>query len=239
MFHFALPVFKNILQKFCSFLKLHKFSKNCQYFVKVSEFYEKGTRLWAEEGRLRYKAPRGKLTRTLRAELVNEHGVVFVSTAGNNGPALTSLGGPGGTSTATLGIGAMVSPDMMSQQYAVREPYDELNYNWSSRGPAADGYLGVDFCAPGGAIAPVTNWSLRANAQTERRALSLSPLASSSSFPSSSTRSSPWRGVPLLESESGLNPITCLWPLFARSPTIRGPRPTQRGSLADRGGYLL
>ncbi|NNE42765.1 MAG: S8 family serine peptidase, partial [Gemmatimonadetes bacterium] len=101
---------------------------------------------------------------TLRAELVNEHGVIFVSTAGNNGPALTSLGGPGGTASATLGVGATVSPEMMAQQYAVRSPYAEMPYNWSSRGPAGDGYLGVDFCAPGGAIAPVTNWSLRGNA---------------------------------------------------------------------------
>ena len=49
----------------------------------VSEFYEKGIRLWAEEGRLRYKAPRGKLTRALRAELVERKAelVAFLSQA--------------------------------------------------------------------------------------------------------------------------------------------------------------
>ena len=97
----------------------------------------------------------------LRSELVNEHGVIYVCSAGNAGPALTTVGGPGGTTSATIGIGATVSPAMMAQQYSMREPYDEQPYNWTSHGPAPDGFLGVDFSAPGGAIAPVPNNSLR------------------------------------------------------------------------------
>ena len=53
----------------------------------------------------------------LFSEVVNEHGVNFVASAGNAGPALSTVGAPGGTTEALLGIGAYVSPEMMSPQY--------------------------------------------------------------------------------------------------------------------------
>ena len=100
-------------------------------------------------------------------ELVWRHGVVFVSAAGNNGPALTSVNAPGATSSPIMAVAAYVSPEMMKANYSLTSNTtneDDLvgtTYTWSSVGPAADGDNGVSLCAPGGAVTSVSSWTLQ------------------------------------------------------------------------------
>ncbi|WKY15571.1 hypothetical protein Q1695_000781 [Nippostrongylus brasiliensis] len=90
--------------------------------------------------------------------IVQEHNIIFVASAGNNGPALSTIGSPGGTTSGVLGIAAHICPQQAQTLYGVFNNVRSVLYPWSSRGPCVDGSLGVSMYAPGAAIAGVPRY---------------------------------------------------------------------------------
>jgi hypothetical protein len=91
---------------------------------------------------------------------VGTKGVIFVTSAGNAGPALSTVGAPAACSHSTIAIAAMVSSSMAKAGYGLEDGPALTNYSWSSRGPVMSGHLGVSVAAPGGALASVPTWNL-------------------------------------------------------------------------------
>ncbi|KAF9916384.1 tripeptidyl-peptidase II Tpp2 [Linnemannia zychae] len=102
----------------------------------------------------------GRFVELMREEAVGRHGCIFVSSAGNAGPALSTVGSPGGTSSGVVSVGAFQSQAMQQAEYALFEAVPERPYTWSSRGPTLDGHVGVDIYAPGAAITSIPEYEL-------------------------------------------------------------------------------
>lgn len=64
-------------------------------------------------------------------QAVDKHRLIFIGSAGNEGPGLSTVGSPGGTSSSIIGIGAYVSPAMAAGAHCVVEPPNEgMEYTW-------------------------------------------------------------------------------------------------------------
>ena len=67
-------------------------------------------------------------------EMVYKDNIIFVSSAGNNGPALMTVGAPGGLNKSILSVGAHVDTSMMVSDYSMREVREGRKvkqYDWS------------------------------------------------------------------------------------------------------------
>lgn len=102
----------------------------------------------------------GRFVELLREEVVNRTGCIVVASGGNAGPALSTVGAPGGTMDTVIGVGAYVTPAMMDAEYALLHQVAPRPYTWSSRGPSIDGDIGVDIFAPGAAITSVPRYTI-------------------------------------------------------------------------------
>lgn len=131
--------------------------------IKVMELCESGTKIdvinmsygehahWSNSGRIG----------DLMSEVVNKYGVVWVASAGNHGPALSTIGTPPDLALpCCIGVGAYFSPEMMEGEYILRQKLQGNAYTWSSRDPCIDGGFGVTVCAPGAAIASVPEFTM-------------------------------------------------------------------------------
>eukprot|EP01094_Clydonella_sp_ATCC50884_P009015 TRINITY_DN1854_c0_g1_i1.p1 TRINITY_DN1854_c0_g1~~TRINITY_DN1854_c0_g1_i1.p1 ORF type:complete len:1246 (+),score=370.01 TRINITY_DN1854_c0_g1_i1:119-3856(+) len=106
----------------------------------------------------------------LYSQLVLRHNILFVTSAGNDGPGLSTMGAPA-TADGLISVGAYVSPEMMQAQYCTPARISEMPYTWSSRGPAQDG-ANVVIGAPGGAICSIPTWNISKNTQMNGTSMS-------------------------------------------------------------------
>ncbi|MDP6963242.1 MAG: S8 family serine peptidase, partial [Planctomycetota bacterium] len=90
---------------------------------------------------------------------VAKRGLLLVTSAGNEGPALSTVGSPG-TSEAAWSIAAAIWPDTQKVSYSSLNPSTPVLFNFSSRGPLPNGDLGIDFAAPGAALSSLPSWTL-------------------------------------------------------------------------------
>jgi subtilisin family serine protease len=92
-------------------------------------------------------------------EAVSHTGLLICASAGNAGPALTTVGAPA-SARGAIAFGAALSPNTMETNYGVIAPRRLDLFGFSSRGPLLGGDLGVDFITPGAALSTLPTWHL-------------------------------------------------------------------------------
>ncbi|KAI6191117.1 Tripeptidyl-peptidase 2 [Aphelenchoides bicaudatus] len=145
-------------------------------------------------------------------KMVDKHHFLFVTSASNSGPALSTIGTPAGDVDGVFSIGAYIPQQSTGILYGARNQCEENLFAFSSRGPTPNGSLGLTVCAPGTAIAGVCAYELNSKSLMNGTSMS-SPNAAGniacllSAFKQLSIPISPYR-VKLAIENSALLPKT-------------------------------
>ncbi|OLY85625.1 Tripeptidyl-peptidase 2 [Smittium mucronatum] len=97
----------------------------------------------------------------LKENVIRQHHCIFVSSAGNAGPGLSTAGAPGGTTEDVIGVGAFVGHQQMVSNYFMLKTVKETSYTWSSLGPTFDGAKGASIYGPGSAAQCYPEYTLK------------------------------------------------------------------------------
>lgn len=104
---------------------------------------------------------RGAFVEALVKDVCRKRDVIFVTSAGNSGPALSTVGAPAAAAGPLVVIGAWVSQSMQQAEYALLDQVNPSVYTWCSRGPLFNGARGLTCYAPGAAITSVPLYTLK------------------------------------------------------------------------------
>lgn len=89
--------------------------------------------------------------------LLEQKRFLMCISAGNEGPALGTVGSPA-TAENAFAVGACIFPKTQDSNYSVVDKTAPILFPFSSRGPMLNGDIGVDFIAPGAAYSPLPGW---------------------------------------------------------------------------------
>lgn len=93
-------------------------------------------------------------------EYIVKHNIIFVTSAGNSGPNITTVGAPGTISDKTINVAAYTDRSYLNSLYFTPDNgFDKGTYQWSSRGPSEYNGMGVDVMAPGCALTSHPRWN--------------------------------------------------------------------------------
>jgi len=97
---------------------------------------------------------------TVLEEYAFKYGITFVSSAGNNGPSITTIGAPNTNTDRTISVGAYTNSTYLKTLYNINTDttFTEGVYEWSSRGPSMNNGMGVSIVAPGCALTSHPRW---------------------------------------------------------------------------------